>query len=192
MPEDADSPIVPQDNPPEQQPPPRPPLFVAAPSAPTLPPFDRLRPPEPADLPRLLSPAQVAVVFGISVESARNDGNRDKLGKPTVIDGLKVYQAADVVRRWHERYGAKPEKSKANRGEQPNGLTEQHDLVVRVTAAIERIADGGGSQGEVMATQARMLEAQQQEIKRLTELLEAERGKANNAPKTFWRRLFGG
>ena len=173
---------------------PRPALFVDTTSAnaPPLPAFDRLCPPAAADLPRLLTPAQVAVVFGISVEAARNDGNRKKLGPFTVIGEQKYYQAEEVVRRWHERYGAKPEKSKANQGEQSNSLAHADDLVLRVAAAIERIAEGGGSQGEATATLARTVEAQQQEIKRLTEALETEREKANGAGRTWWARLFGG
>jgi len=169
---------------------PRPALFVDTTSAnaPPLPAFDRLCPPAAADLPRLLTPAQVAVVFGISVEAARNDGNRKKLGPFTVIDEQKYYQAEEVVRRWHERYDEKVTANKNQTGQQSNSLTAQTEIVLRVAAAIERIAEGGGSQGEVTATLARTVEAQQQEIKRLTEALE----NSNRKGRTWWARLFGG
>ena len=167
------------------------PLFVdpAGAAAPALPPFDRLRPPVAADLPRLLTTAQVGVLFGLSPEAARNDGNRNKLGAATLIDEQKYYQADEVVRRWHERYGAKPEKSKANPGEQSNSLAHGSQDVVLFIRELRQAAAG---EGEVAAALARTVEAQQQEIKRLTEALETEREKANGQGKTFWARLFGG
>ena len=168
------------------------PLFVPGANAPALPVFDRACPPQASDLPRLLTPTQVGVVFGLSTEAARNDGNRKKLGSATVIDDQKYYRAEDVVRRWHERFDEKPSANKVQTAQQPNSSADTAELVLRVVAAMERIAGGRGEQQETAAALARTVEAQQQEIRRLTEALEAERGRANGRPRTWWARLFGG
>ena len=179
-----DSPIVAQ-APGEQ---PRPALFVdiaGAAAAPALPAFDRLRPPVAADLPRLLTTAQVGVLFGLSTEAARNDGNRNKLGAFTLIDEQKYYQAEEVVRRWHERYSEKPSANKIQTGQHPNSSAHiAHDVVL----FIRELRQAAAGEGEVAAALARTVEAQQQEIKRLTEALE----KANGKGRTWWARLWGG
>ena len=164
---------------------PAPALFVAGASAPALPPFDRLRPPVAADLPRLLTTAQVGVLFGLSTEAARNDGNRNKLGPFTLIDEQKHYQAEEVVRRWHERFDEKVSANKIQTGQHPNSSAHGGGDVVLFIRELRKASAG---EGEVAAALARTVEAQQQEIKRLTEALEA----ANGAGKTFWARLFGG